>query len=140
MIVFDLRCGADHVFEVWFGSSAAYEEQRARGLVACPVCGSTAVDKAIMAPRLSGGGGGDRSPAEIKAMLGALAAAQSKALEKSRWVGRGFASEARAMHDGERAHEPIHGQASLAEAKALVADGIAVAPLPLPVVPPEQAN
>lgn len=142
MIVFDLRCGADHVFEAWFGSSASYEEQRGRGLVGCPVCGSTAIEKAIMAPRLgsNAGGMGDRSPAEIKAMLGALASAQSKALETSRWVGGQFAAEARAMHDGDRKHEPIHGRASLAEAKALVEDGISVAPLPLPVVPPEQTN
>jgi len=139
MIVFDLRCEGEHVFEAWFGSSSAYEDQRGRGLVACPVCGSTAVDKALMAPRL-GSAPGDRSPAEIKAMLGALAGAQAKALEKSRWVGGRFASEARAMHEGERAHEPIHGQASLAEARALVDDGVKIAPLPLPVVPPEQAN
>lgn len=139
MIVFDLRCDADHVFEAWFGSSAGYEDQRTRGLVSCPVCGSTAVDKALMAPRL-GTRPGDRSPAEIKAMIGALASAQAKALESSRWVGTSFASEARAMHEGERAHEPIHGQASVAEAKALVEEGVPIAPLPLPVVPPDQTN
>ncbi len=141
MIVFDLRCGADHVFEAWFGSSESYEEQRARGLIACPVCGATKVEKAIMAPRLSsGGGGGAHSPEEVKAMLGALAGAQAKALENSRWVGKRFAAEARAMHEGERKHETIHGQASPAEVKSLVADGVPIAPLPLPVVPPDQTN
>lgn len=139
MIVFDLRCASDHVFEAWFGSSAGYEDQRARGLVSCPVCGSTEVDKALMAPRL-GARTGERSPAEIKAMIGALASAQAKALESSRWVGTKFASEARAMHEGERAREPIHGQASVAEAKALVEEGVPIAPLPLPVVPPDQTN
>ena len=139
MIVFDLRCAGDHVFEAWFGSSAGYADQRARGLVSCPVCGSTEIDKALMAPRL-GAGTPDRSPAEIKAMIGALATAQAKVLETSRWVGSRFATEARAMHDGERAHEPIHGQASLAEAKALAEDGVPIAALPLPVVPPDRVN
>jgi hypothetical protein len=140
MIVFDLRCEGDHVFEAWFGSSEGYEDQRGRGLIACPVCASTVVEKAIMAPRLAAGGAGDRSPDEIKAMLGALAGAQAKVLEKSRWVGKSFAAEARAMHEGERQHETIHGQASPAEVKSLVADGVPIAPLPLPVVPPDQTN
>jgi hypothetical protein len=109
-------------------------------LIACPVCASTVVEKAIMAPRLAAGGAGDRSPDEIKAMLGALAGAQAKVLEKSRWVGKSFAAEARAMHEGERQHETIHGQASPAEVKSLVADGVPIAPLPLPVVPPDQTN
>lgn len=140
MIVFDLHCAGDHVFEAWFGSSDSYADQRGRGLIACPLCGSTAVEKAIMAPRLSTTTSVERSPAEVKAMLGALASAQAKALERSRWVGDGFAAEARAMHEGERAHGPIHGRASLAEAKALADDGVPVAPLPLPIVPPDQSN
>lgn len=73
-------------------------------------------------------------------MLEALAAAQAKALEGSRWVGKKFAEEARSMHLGERDHEPIHGQATPAEAKALAEEGVPVAPLPLPVQPPETLN
>ncbi|MBC7985927.1 MAG: DUF1178 family protein, partial [Sphingomonadaceae bacterium] len=55
MIVFDLRCGAGHVFEAWFGSTGDFEAQRKRGLVACPICGALDVAKAVMAPRLAGG-------------------------------------------------------------------------------------
>ena len=69
-----------------------------------------------------------------------LAAAQAKTLANSQWVGTAFAEQARAMHEGERDHAPIHGQASIAEAKALAADGVPVAPLPFPVVPPETLN
>ena len=50
MIVFDLRCGAGHVFEAWFGSTADYDAQQARRLIACPVCDDTAIGKAVMAP------------------------------------------------------------------------------------------
>ncbi|MFL0414615.1 DUF1178 family protein [uncultured Sphingomonas sp.] len=142
MIVFDLRCASGHVFEAWFGSSSAFEEQRERALVACPMCGDTAVVKAVMAPNVAPKGNArtPSPPAEVKAALQALAAAQRKVLEGSRWVGGEFATQARAMHAGDQPHETIHGQATLAEAKALVDEGVPVAPLPLPIVPPEKAN
>lgn len=143
MIVFDLRCGAGHVFEAWFASSTAYADQAAAGQVACPFCGDTAVAKAVMAPSIPTKGNqrsDPPSPALVKQVLHQLAAAQAKALEGSQWVGKTFATRARAMHQGEEDHKPIHGQASLAEAKALVDEGVSVAPLPLPVVPPEKTN
>jgi hypothetical protein len=158
VIVFDLKCPHDHVFEAWFGSSSAFEDQRKRGLVACPVCGDSDVAKAVMAPNI-GAKGNSRpvaSPAvrpdvpgvpnapvtaeTLKAALRSLAEMQSKMLETSKWVGRGFADRARAMHAGEEEHAPIHGQSTLAEAKALVEDGVPVAPLIVPVVPPEALN
>jgi len=144
VIVFDLRCAQGHVFEAWFGSSASYEDQRAGGLIACPICGDEEIAKAVMAPNVPAKGNRvDASPpdaAAVKAALATLAMAQQAALEQSRWVGRSFASEARAMHNGEADAAPIHGQASLAEARALVADGVPVAPLPFPVVPPDERN
>ncbi|ONF97639.1 DUF1178 family protein [Sphingomonas jeddahensis] len=142
MIVFDLRCGEGHVFESWFASSAAYAEQRDRGLVGCPMCGATTVEKAVMAPNVAAKGNSRPAlgPETVKAALQALAAAQSRALKGSRWVGRGFAAEARSMHLGEQAQEVIHGQATAAEAKALAEEGVPITPLPLPVVPPEEAN
>lgn len=144
MIVFDLKCAGGHVFEAWFGSSAAYAEQRAAGLVACPVCGAAEVEKAVMAPNV--GAKGNQAvaapipPEAMKAAMAALAAAQAKALEGSQWVGAAFAGKARAMHLGEAPEAPIHGQASVAEAKALIEEGVPIAPLPLPVVPPEACN
>ena len=143
MIVFDLRCGAGHVFEAWFASSTAYADQAAAGQVACPFCGDTAVTKAVMAPGIPAKGnqrGDPPSPALVKQALHQLAAAQARALEGSQWIGKTFATRARAMHQGEEDHKPIHGQASLAEAKALADEGVPVAPLPLPVIPPEKTN
>jgi hypothetical protein len=150
MIVFDLVCANDHVFEGWFASSVDYEEQRSRGLVACPLCGDTEVGKAVMAPNVTAKGNSGKSvvpvrsdnapkpaPAEMKAMLAAIAKAQAKLLEGSEHVGRRFATEARAIHVGDAPERPIHGHATIKEAKALVEEGVPVAPLPLPVVPPE---
>jgi hypothetical protein len=72
--------------------------------------------------------------------LAKLAAMQSEMLKNSRWVGNEFTDKARAMHVGEIEPEPVHGNATLEQAKALVEEGVPVAPLPLPVTPPNQVN
>lgn len=150
MIVFDLRCTRSHVFEAWFGSSSAFEDQRERGLLACPLCGDADIVKAVMAPNVAAKGNSRAvaatrpddapSPEAIKAAMRALHAAQTKALEKSEWVGAAFPERARAMHLGETPSAPIHGQTTLAEVKSLVEDGVPIAPLPFPVVPPDAVN
>ena len=142
MIVFDLRCGGGHVFEAWFGSTAAFDQQAAAGQVRCPVCDDAAVTKAVMAPAVATKGNRRAAPppAAIKQAMEQLARAQASALRSSQWVGTVFADRARAMHNGEREQATIHGQASLAEAKALVDEGVPVAPLPFPVVPPDALN
>ncbi len=143
MIVFDLKCGGGHVFEAWFGSSGAYEEQRSAGHVRCPVCDDGTITKAVMAPAISAKSNSKAAPPTpdaVKAAMKMLATRQAKVLESSEWVGTAFADRARAMHLGEEKHATIHGQASLAEAKALVDEGVPVAPLPMPIIPPGKAN
>ncbi len=154
MIVFDLACrDSGHSFEGWFASSAAFEEQAGRGLIACPQCGSVEIEKALMAPNLSRKGNQiavpgsaekapvtNTLPPQVQEALGKLASLQAQALKQSTWVGDQFADQSRAIHYGEREVEQIHGQATLEEAKALIEEGIAVMPLPFPVAPPEDVN
>lgn len=142
MIVFDLKCGTGHVFEAWFGSSDAYEAQRAGGMIQCPMCGDGDIGKAVMAPNVSAKGNQAPAvtPAALKAAMAAVAEIQSKMLEKSEWVGSAFADTARAMHLGETPSAPIHGQATADETRALIDEGVPVAPLLVPVVPPEACN
>ena len=143
MIVFDLKCGGGHVFEAWFASGADWEKQRDAGQVACPICGDPKVEKAAMAPAVPAKGNRQvdaPAPAVVKAAMQALAAKQAKALENSTWVGADFVTRARAMHAGKEASATIHGQATLADAKALVDDGVPVAPLPMPITPPDKLN
>lgn len=142
MIVFDLKCGAGHVFEAWFGSSDAYEAQRGGGMIQCPMCGDGDVAKAVMAPNVAAKGNQAAAvtPDAMKAAMAAIAEIQSKMLEKSKWVGGDFADKARAMHLGETPSMPIHGQATADETKALIEEGVPVAPLLVPVVPPEACN
>jgi hypothetical protein len=137
MILFDLQClepscAGGETFEAWFRSSADYDAQSEAGLVQCPLCESSRVAKAPMAPRVPRKHGGG--------LVEKLAAVQAELLKDSRWVGDRFADTARAMHSGEIAHEVVHGNATAAEARALVEEGVPVAPLPLPVVPPGQVN
>lgn len=139
MIVFDLRCGGAHVFEAWFGSTADYDSQKARDLIACPLCGDTRIGKAVMAPAVAAKGNralvpidARAEPAEIEPSHAAMLAAQRRMEAESDYVGAAFATQARARHE-KPAARPIYGEATLADARALIEDGIAV--LPLPFVP-----
>jgi hypothetical protein len=158
VIVFDLKCRAHgHVFEAWFGSSGDYEDQAARGLLMCPLCGDPDISKALMAPAVAAKGNqrsaepppaatptapvalaGDET--RMREIIQSLAQAQAKVLEDSTWVGRSFAEQARAMHYGEKDRESIHGEVAPEEARALLSEGVEVAPLLFPVIPPEAKN
>ena len=157
MIVFDLSCDHGHGFEGWFRSSDDFGAQQSKGLLCCPQCGSAAVDKAPMAPAVprKGNQKAERPapiqpqqrplanapmPPQVAAAMEQLARVQAEALKNSTWVGRKFADQSRAMHYGERDHAAIHGEASLEEARALLDEGVPIAPLPLPVAPPEELN
>lgn len=130
MIVFDLDCAAcGQRCESWFGSNADYEEQNGEGLLVCPACGSAGLTKAPMAPAVP-----------RKGSQSSIARLQDEMLKDSRWVGESFVETARAMHLGETAAEKVHGQATLGEARDLLAEGVPVCPLPLPVIPPGQVN
>ena len=157
MIRYNLVCERTHEFESWFANSAAYDKQAKRGLVACPVCGSTKVEKAIMAPRLARAdqpidvpeAPGAAPPAapeppapvamispqerEIRTKLKELRDHLTKNAEN---VGRKFSDEARKMHYGELEHRSIYGEASPQEAKELHEEGIEFHPLP--VLPDER--
>jgi hypothetical protein len=150
MIRYALRCERDHTFESWFQSSSAYESQVKRKLVECPACGSTEVEKAIMAPQIVSKKGREAAPpvpaaAEPAASTGSqsLMMAQERELraklkelrdhivKNADNVGEQFPAEARKMHYGDIEHRPIYGEASPQEARELVEEGIEVAPLPV---------
>ncbi len=136
MIVFDLQCDRRHGFEAWFANSATFEDQRAAGYLCCPYCASTAIGKAVMAPRIAPRG----AAVAPESILPKLAALQRKMLEGSTWVGSDFAGKARAISDGSNAAATIHGTATRDEARALSEDGVGVMPLLFPVVPPDKVN
>ena len=132
MIKFTLKCANDHGFESWFQSGAAFDSLLARGLVGCPVCGTSDVSKALMAPAVATA---PSAPADLPERLKAL---RAEVEAHSDYVGADFATQARAMYLGDIPDRPIHGEAALADAKALIDDGVPI--LPLPFMPSRKAN
>jgi hypothetical protein len=165
MIRYNLVCAKGHEFESWFASSAAYDKQARRGLLECPVCGSSKVEKALMTPRLARAGKSGEpisappeavapaepaepaakpEPAAPVAMISPqerelrtkLKELRDHLVANAENVGQRFPEEARKMHYGEKQHRSIYGTASADDAKALHEEGIEFAPLP--VLPDER--
>jgi hypothetical protein len=138
MILFDLRCAKDHVFEAWFRDNAAYELQARAGKVGCPTCGSRKIEKAPMAPRI-GKAPGRPSPEQVQAMSEMrrqLVELRTKVEANCDYVGPRFAEEAKAIHYGETEKRDIYGEATDDEARELKDEGIGFARIPW--VPVEQ--
>ena len=151
MIKYTLVCDASHEFESWFPGSESYEEQARRGFVECPLCQSTKVSKAIMAPHVARK---DRDAVPALASVPAVPAVASpaqpvalldekqqhlramirdlheKIVASSDDVGTSFPEEARKMHDGETPLRSSRGKASFEEARSLLDEGIPVMPIP----------
>ncbi|MGQ3674450.1 DUF1178 family protein [Xanthobacter sp. TB0139] len=158
MIRYTLQCAQGHSFESWFPSSSSYEEQRARGFVACPECGATDVEKAIMAPSVARTdksvqtapapvvGEVDDPPAAVpqlaatsgpaKELQALMRQVREHVVKNADYVGDDFARLARRMHEGDEEHRAIYGEATSEEVKALHEDEVEVFPLPL--LPEEQ--
>ena len=147
MIHYQLRCSADHGFDGWFRDSAAFDAQAEQGLVSCPACGDTVVNRALMAPRIKKGaavvdasGAPDAVPAQaapekagaampdhVRATLQRLRAEVERNCD---YVGPGFAEEARRIHRGESDKRGIYGESTPEQAEALAEEGIEVARIP----------
>ena len=154
MIRYTLTCAEGHSFESWFRSADAFDALSQAGRITCAVCGGTRVGKAIMAPRVAkraaratapeasepdrdpaGQVAGPAQPPLAAPRPGPPPAEVVRALRafvesNSTYVGRRFAAEARAIHDGDSPGRAIHGEADAPEVRALLEDGIEVAPLP----------
>jgi hypothetical protein len=153
MIRYNLRCAKGHTFESWFQSSSAYESQEKRKLVSCPACGSTKVERAIMAPQIVSKRGREAaaptpapavsteattSPESTPLLMAQEVELRAKIKElrdhivkNADNVGERFPNEARKMHYGDIEHRPIYGEASPEEARALIDEGVEVSPLPV---------
>lgn len=135
MIVYNLRCRNSHEFEGWFKDSHAFDAQSKGGKLSCPVCDSRKVEKAIMAPAVSGAKKSTESTSvttadEAKKMRQFMTGLRKYVQENADYVGPNFAEEARKIHYGEAEERHIYGEATIDEAKELVEEGVDVAPLP----------
>ncbi len=126
MIRYTLQCANAHRFEAWFQGSDAYDAQTSAGHVSCPECGSTEVEKSLMAPGV---------PKKTESLgprefFNQVRAYRSKVISETEDVGKGFPEQARRMHEGEVEHRPIRGNATPEQVKEMTDDGIPIAPIP----------
>ncbi|MFL4470532.1 DUF1178 family protein [Tateyamaria armeniaca] len=147
MIKYTLKCDDGHAFESWFASASAFESLSVAGHLACVTCGSSKVEKAIMTPRVSTckskpniaaalpSDTPDKAPSDVAETLSKM---RSAVESSATYVGKDFAREARDMHLGDVPDRPIWGEANAKEAKALIDDGVPVAPLPF--IPTRKVN
>lgn len=153
MIRYTLKCENDHRFESWFQSAEAFDTLVKQSLAACPSCGSSDVEKTLMAPTVRPARNASTAPAEAPGpqpetqpmvtpgdpeVAEALLKLREHVEKNSEYVGESFAKEARAIHDGDRPERPIYGQANIEEAKKLAEDGIPA--VPLPFIPRQKTN
>ena len=143
MIRFALKCENEHRFESWFQSGSAFDALLDRALVSCPDCGSTDIAKDLMAPKVAAN---STEPEPAQTMVSSPEPDLAEAIQKLRdhveknsdYVGKSFASEARAMHEGDVPHRPIYGEVDKKEAKSLIEDGVPA--VPLPFIPRQKTN
>jgi hypothetical protein len=130
VIVYSLSCAKGHEFEGWFRDSAAFDDQSEHGKLVCPTCGTRKVTKAIMAPAVSGTKKAESSASELRKMRQFMTGLRKHIEQNADYVGTDFPEEARKIHYGETEHRHIYGEASIAEAKELIEEGVDVAPMP----------
>jgi hypothetical protein len=153
MIHYQLRCGQSHGFDGWFKDSASFEKQAKRGLIECPECGGTDVERALMAPALAKrevltrreglpvpvvppqppaeAVAGEKTAVQVPAkMLAVLQRIRAEVEKNCDYVGPDFADQARAMHRGEVEPKGIYGETSDEQAESLAEEGIAVTKIP----------
>lgn len=126
MIKYRLVCDKGHEFDAWFSNSAAFDSQQKEGLLACAICASPQVQKAVMAPAVPA-----KTNRKREAELRRAAEKMTRHVEENfDYVGGDFAAEARKMHYGEADERDIYGETSFEDAKDLIEEGVPVAPLP----------
>ena len=134
MIQYSLQCSKGHRYDAWFKNADAYDQQQARGIVSCAVCGDGAVEKAPMAPAVARTDGEKVSlssgSAEARRFRELLRAYRQKVVSEADYVGDRFAEEARKIHFEETEARGIYGEATRDEVIALADDGIEFMPLP----------
>lgn len=135
MIKYTLKCDSDHTFDSWFQSAEAFDALRSKGHLCCMVCGAQDVSKAMMAPQVAAKRLTSKPETDAEKQVAEL---RNHVEQNSDYVGGSFAKEARAMHEGSVPERAIWGEAKPAEAKALIEEGVPVAPLPF--IPRDKTN
>ncbi|MBW1758820.1 MAG: DUF1178 family protein [Deltaproteobacteria bacterium] len=136
MIAFDLKCANGHCFEGWFEDSDAYEEQKKKGLIACPVCNDTAISKALSTFAIKKSA---RPSKEVVEHQAALTEVRNKLFDFINKnfddVGSDFTKEALKIHYGVGEKRNIRGITTSGEDELLKEEGVDIIKIPTPLKP-----
>jgi hypothetical protein len=136
VIVYELICGDRHRFEGWFASAEDFDGQKSRGLLSCPICSGSNVEKLLTAKigrsETDASTAGAQQPPAPSARPSSLHELIDAILLNTENVGRNFPAEARRIHRKEARQRGIRGVATGQETRDLLEEGIAVLPLPIP--------
>jgi hypothetical protein len=139
MIAYDLQCVNGHAFEGWFEDREAYQDQKKKKLIACPVCNTTHVS---------------RIPSTFAIKSSPIPKKVSLEEENLKQVGKeivdfvqknfddvgcDFAKEALKIHYGVEEPRNIRGVSTKEEEKMLKKEGIDFLKIPMPVPPDTDA-
>ena len=141
MIAFDLECSEGHIFEAWFNNTQSFEEQKTKGMIACPYCSDIQVRKVIspVATRTSSQPDAKRDAESID--YSRLAKEIVEYVDKNfDDVGTDFAKEALKMHYDVTEKRNIKGSATADEEKILEDEGIKFFKLPIPKIDEDKKN
>ena len=141
MVKYALKCETCDVgFDGWFSSSEDFDAKKSSGELLCLNCGSTQIEKQIMAPAVSGTRKNMISTSDQKKFAEMAKAVREHVSSTHEYVGDNFAETARSMYYGEKEAKPVWGQTSIKEAKELAEEGVPALPLPAPMVPEKPAD
>ena len=149
MIKYSLKCFEDNCnksepFDGWFQNSASFEKQIDAGYISCPYCGSLNIKKNLMSPSV-------KSTKEINTdiisknvkhnefnkkknkqidMMVILRNLKKEIKKNAEFVGKNFAKEAKAIHEGKSKERAIYGQANAKDLEELKSKNIDVINVP----------
>jgi hypothetical protein len=139
MIAYDLQCANGHSFEGWFEDRKAYETQKKKELIACPVCNSTSIAR-IPSTFAIKSSNHFKELSDQQADLGDINQKVVDFFEKNfDDVGADFAKEALKMHYGVTEARNIRGVSTKEEEKTLKEEGVRFFKVPMPEVPDTDA-
>jgi hypothetical protein len=133
VIIYDLKCEKMHKFEGWFKDRSAFENQKSKRLITCPVCGNSDVEMtpstmSIMARDTKAI---NRENVEELSMPRAIKLFHEYLDKNFDDVGKKFTDIALKMHHGEEEKRNIKGTTTESEEDILREKGVQFFKIPV---------
>ena len=131
MIAYDITCENGHTFEGWFNNSSSFEDQRSRGLIDCPYCASTRIERIPSTFAIGNRQKPQEQAADTSPQLTVMMQVQRYIEKYFQDVGQRFAEEAFKIHYGQAERRNIRGTTTQQEEEQLKEEGVAFLKIPI---------